>query len=670
MNNNLTFEEMTALVFGEEQLKKMKEQAEKKAKIAYEKWKNEIQQIMNDLDEKNDIMYNEEAMDMQHTILLDTRDFDKKPTYKEISEKGGITETLPKNPVKLTIEELADYIVNKGRTFKAAYQTGTKKDTFVSSSLVAIDVDNGVKVDGVKTKVAPEHYVSIEDFLKSCEAKNITPALVYTTFSHKENWHRFRAIFQLDKVIKSVSEMDMIYNSIQGMFPEADRAVKSVSMIHGGKDLILLNPEARIKANDYIPANISAATIASMDNKVAHIKEVTRTTKESGAISKDNLITPALIALYGNKTFESYDELKQHLLGINLADLLRVKNPSKFHCIFHNDKKPSAGIIEIDGQYIYNCLGGCENGKKDIFNIIAYIKGFKGSEAEKFVKAQRYLMTALKLKIQDEEWMQAQFTAIRENRLILTQGRINKDVYPALAPRMRYITNLLRAMLDHAEASIMTYPTKSKNGEALFFVSYNQIAQMLDARDTSTIKRQIAELSMIGLINKVSDDEVKEVAPKRYNMSLKYMMDNKLRHTVQYYSIPLWTIDTLLKADSIKAQSNKAGITSKGMTIRAAAAIDKKVSTKVDNVESNYTKSHIDLMTKWTKRTVSRKGAFIKDDFMKYAKKNKIGIKYASSILPVVVSELSLRKATVTNEIIEKYSLSKSSLRKTAFINN
>ena len=172
---------------------------------------------------------------------------------------------------------------------------------------------------------------------------------------------------------------------------------------------------------------------------------------------------------------------------------------------------------------------------------------------------------------------------------------------------------------------------------------------------------------MLGLIRKISDEEVQQVAPKRFNESLKYKIQNNLAHTVQYYSIPLWNADTLSKANEIKAQGNAAGITSKGIGMRAASAINKTVSTKVEHKESVQTNADIDKMIKWTKRTITRNGAVLKDDFVKYAKKNSIGATYAASILPVVIAQLELKKAIITNELIKKYSLSKNSLRKTAF---
>lgn len=650
-------EEITALIFGADEYEKMKEVAAKKAAAAIKSFKEEIEEIIHEIDAKDDIMSNEEVEPMTHKVLLDTVEFTQKPTDMET---GGIQKRLPESVAEVTIEELAAAIVS-GRTFKPNYMTGRSQSSFVSSSLIAIDIDN-------KGKELEEYgYISIDDFKSKVKKSDLKPAIIYTTFSHTDECHKYRAIFQLKRLVTNLEELKAVGAAIKSKYPFADAKVSVVHPIYGGHNLIEVNPNAFINMDNDLVFNLIAQDINVDEITTVDIREAARTTKETTKLTKDTIITDTLKNLYGYKTFESYDDLKKHLLSINLADLLRVKNPSKFNCLFHNDKKPSAGIFEVNGEYIYNCFSGCEHGKKDIFNIVAKLKGFEGSPSEQYMKATRYLMTALNLKVRNEEWMQAQFTTIRENRLILTQNRINKDTYPALSPRMRYITNLLRAMLDHAEAAVMSYPTKDATGQALFFVSYNQLSVMLEGKQVRTIRTQIAELTMLGLIRKVSDEEVEKVAPKRFKLSLKYKLENNLAHTVQYYSIPLWNTDTLLRANEIKAQGNASGITSKGMGTRAASAINKTVSTKVEYEESDRVKADIEAMLKWTKRTLTRNGAVIKDDFIKYAKKKKIGARYAATILPVVIAQLELKKITVTNDLIKKYSLSKNTLRKTAF---
>lgn len=654
---NNKFEELSELIFGKDEYNKMKNIAEKRAKAAIRSFEKEIEEIINEIDTKDDIMSNEEVEPMTHKVLLDTVEFTQKPTD---IETGGIQKRLPENVAEVTIEELANAIVS-GRTFKPNYMTGRSQSTFVSSSLIAIDIDN-------KGKELEEHgYISINDFREKVKNCDLKPAIIYTTFSHTEECHKYRAIFQLKRIVTNLDELKAVGAAIKSKYPFADAKVSVVHPIFGGQGLIEVNPNAFIDMDNDLAFNLIAQDTNFDENIVIDIKEVKRSTKENVKLTKDTIITDTLKNIYGYKTFESYDDLKKHLLSINLADLLRVKNPNKFNCLFHDDKKPSAGIFEVNGEYIYNCFSGCEHGKKDIFNIVAKLKGIEGSPSEQCLKATRYLMTALNLKVRNEEWMQSQFTTIRENRLILTQNRINKNNYPALSPRMRHITNLLRAMLDHAEAAVMSYPSKDITGQALFFVSYNQLSEMLDGKNVRTIKTQISELAMLGLIRKVSDEEVEKVAPKRFKLSLRYKLENNLAHTVQYYSIPLWNVETLSKANSIKAQGNATGITSKGMGVRAASAINQTVSTKVKNEESEKVKSDIETMLKWTKRTITRNKVFIKEDFISYAKKKKFGTRYAATILPVVISQLELNKITITNDLIKEYSLPKNTLRKTAF---
>ena len=72
-------------------------------------------------------------------------------------------------------------------------------------------------------------------------------------------------------------------------------------------------------------------------------------------------------------------------------------------------------------------------------------------------------------------------------------------------------------------------------------------------------------------------------------------------------------------------------------------------------------------MIAWTKRTVNRKKCFIKNDYLKYAKKNKIAEDLASSFIVEICNTFELTRFIVTKMDIKKYSLPQNALRKTAF---
>ena len=140
-----------------------------------------------DVEENND----KEGDVLKHDIMLDTVAFDKKPAGKEI---GSIQNRLEKHTSNVSIEELA-VAVSNGQTFKPCLMNGKTNNDFVSSSLIVLDIDN-------KGKEYEEYgYKSLQDFLKDAQKSNYKPALVYTTFSHTEKLHKYRAVFQLDKKV-------------------------------------------------------------------------------------------------------------------------------------------------------------------------------------------------------------------------------------------------------------------------------------------------------------------------------------------------------------------------------------------------------------------------------------------------------------------------------------
>ena len=66
---------------------------------------------------------------------------------------GRITKALPNNRVKVAIPQFANFI-EKGCSFKSSVLKSTTKYSFVSSNIVALDVDN------------KESYTTIDEFIK------------------------------------------------------------------------------------------------------------------------------------------------------------------------------------------------------------------------------------------------------------------------------------------------------------------------------------------------------------------------------------------------------------------------------------------------------------------------------------------------------------------------
>lgn len=109
-----------------------------------------------------------------------------------------------------TASELIEFI-QSGYAFICAHlkenpdgSTYRKTENFLCAELFAIDIDNQDANKQRKT----QDYLSIEDALK---IEHTQKALfIYTTCNHSENWHRYRIIFSLPKLIKDIELFKII----------------------------------------------------------------------------------------------------------------------------------------------------------------------------------------------------------------------------------------------------------------------------------------------------------------------------------------------------------------------------------------------------------------------------------------------------------------------------
>lgn len=115
-----------------------------------------------------------------HKILLDNQQHKTKPT-----NAGYISSRIAELPARVTIEQLANE-VSKGKTWCAAFANERSANGFISSSLVYIDIDDGL---------------TITEAVNKCRELSLPPALIYTSFSHSAEKPKFRIVWQLSDVV-------------------------------------------------------------------------------------------------------------------------------------------------------------------------------------------------------------------------------------------------------------------------------------------------------------------------------------------------------------------------------------------------------------------------------------------------------------------------------------
>ena len=146
--------------------------------------------------------------------------FTEKPQGKQC---GWVQKSLTQVDIK--IENLADALVN-GATFKPAVLVGgNKAENWYQQQLFGLDFDDGIRIEEAYNKVS---------------SLGITPCFMYTTFSHKEEHHKFRMIFCNDTVITDGDIRDRLQATLMGVIGGIDEVCFNRDrLFFGGKGQVV-----------------------------------------------------------------------------------------------------------------------------------------------------------------------------------------------------------------------------------------------------------------------------------------------------------------------------------------------------------------------------------------------------------------------------------------------
>ena len=432
-------------------------------------------------------------------VLLDTTEHESKPCGAEIAH---ITKELPKNPVALTAKDLAAYII-RGCSMKPSVMGSTKKDSFISSNIVALDVDND------KDKV-----VLIDEFLSLSEQARLRPFLIYESFSSTKECPRYRVLYRFNKTITDADEMNKLYNYVWQQFPHVplDLSVGYHSILFGGKSIALLNNSMNIMpdlSNVSFIKRKTGVTAPVKNNTHASIKHITK--EEIRA----NL--EALRPQFEGRIMNAR-EINQN---IKLTDLLNVSLETRFRCILpnHEDKNPSARIStdKDSGEQFYICSCDAMGYRvislyKTLFNLssttaaIVEISQLLGINSEYQRRAREFIDT-----------LYSNFDYIAQD-IIGKLGKASTSMYLLF----------LRIARERA-----IKPVSINENDIAIYVSNTYIEQRMiqeGMTGAGDVNRKIVELCRIGIIRKLTR---KEIDPTSLAESKALTMHN----TVDYYCI-------------------------------------------------------------------------------------------------------------------------------------
>lgn len=175
-------------------------------------------------------------MTKTYEVLIDYQKFKEKPANTEIP---SINNRIAKMAKTVTQEEFAKLVGESGQTTVLATMDGKRlAENMIQQQVVALDFDNTKIIDGVKTKTTGDEYEHFGNVYHDAWVQQ-NASFVYTTFSHQEDWHRFRVVFFLDKALTNNNQVEKIYEWLMDKFPNADKANKDSSrLFFGGNEYL------------------------------------------------------------------------------------------------------------------------------------------------------------------------------------------------------------------------------------------------------------------------------------------------------------------------------------------------------------------------------------------------------------------------------------------------
>jgi len=291
------------------------------------------------------------------------------------------------------------------------------------------------------------------------------------------------------------------------------------------------------KTNEHINAirnldvNRMKELLVNIDiSNVKHIRE-----KKGTNISIYNYID-ILVPQKPPTTFKTDEEFYKFIDTIDLYNFLGVENKT-FNCIlpFHDDKRPSAGIIINEkGHFVYNCFGcGFKGG---IIKLIEAISGCTRYHAINFIK-QVY---NIDLKT---EWQKEQQAILEENIKYLTSGKMEED-YPTLWTYIKPRLDKLILLNVYAKNNIMS-EDYSISDYPIFFGSLNYFMKLFATNSKKTTNNTIQLFALLDLIDKVPLEDI----PDKILSKAKQQKKKGYNKIVSYYQIKSYCYNQLHNAE-------------------------------------------------------------------------------------------------------------------------
>ena len=473
-------------------------------------------------------------------VLLDTVAYDEKPQGATI---GAIANRLPQNQTTIAINDLVEAVSN-GQSWKASVLTDTNNASFVSSSLVALDIDN------------KDSYTTVDEFM-ALDHK-YQPCFIYETFSSTTEHERFRVVYAFDNTITDYSTMVALYNEVIAQYPtvDIDLSVDPGKILFGGRTLRYFN-----MAINAAPA----LTVAPIE--VQRVSTSATSSKAHTELVEVGEYTDLDIMMNLNEVAYKYADVKEIDINdsyewinenVKATDALKIVEGARFRCILpnHEDNHPSARIVTDNGVQKYFC--SCEANGYRLITLLSKLLDM--SE----VKVKTLILDALHISY-GSEYQKSTERYIADLRRNLPKV-MTQDLKDYLHKRKLFQTYKL--IIDFADAHI-PYNSFANDNRVVFFLGKRVLQEEMKQNYISgNAGAKLTALCELGLLRKLTDSEIKDNVLANADRTKKALQTKLTKNTgtdvtdlnrVDFYELVDLAPSVVAKAmDKVKAMKDSA----------------------------------------------------------------------------------------------------------------
>lgn len=577
----------------------------------------------------------------EHDILVDTVSYEEKPQGKQIAE---ITNRLPHNSQSLSIEQIANLAVS-GHSWKASVLSGTSNDSFVSTSLVALDIDN------------KNSYTSIDEFLSIDSIYK--PCLIYTTFSSTDSHERFRAVYAFDKAILTYSEAENLYKEVRAQYEgvDIDLSVGPGKILFGGKEIKLLNDHINKTPDSIMLSELFTVPLPS--SKKSQLN--TKVSYENKHMTYEELLQRVScleLDISNVEELNIYNDFDWINKNVPMNKLLDVELNETFKCVIHNDHNPSAWITQGKGYQLYMC----HSCGKNITLIDLLGKMFPNMSKHQI---SIDIIESLGLEIFNKYQRDAiiSFTLLRRNlnKMVPADSVLGKYM------KLRNLNGIYDELISIAQSNISQFPMTKDKSVVTFYASEEIIAEQMEYHQRTgynTVDKKMQALKELGILRAIPDTEIKKSVLDNFNTNKTVSVGNR----VSLYEIVPLSENVIAQAEEHIQTRKELGYKAEGcnMTRRYNAFGKDKtqeinVQANINNISENADKTYDKIKSSAEKALQISDYVSEKDIRKQYDPQRRLGAKKIDKLvcdyIPALIRDGVIKRTRVNKNSRTLYSI-------------